>query len=131
MKPETTPQTVMIFSSPPDKLVLMVTVSPDTSTTMMLSYHDVLKPGTPKISARYFLIAFERGSSVIDVVSTCLISCVNSTTWVELAWVGVLADARVVKKSADIKLGNIEKTDRNEMRSMLSFLVKWIAVGKR
>jgi hypothetical protein len=43
----------------------------------MLSYHDVLKSGTPKISAKYCLMVCERESSVLDVDSANLISGVN------------------------------------------------------
>jgi len=120
----------MSFSSPLDRLVFIVAVSPVTSTSMMLSYHDVLKSGTPKISARYCLIASERGSSVFDVDSANLISRVNLITGLELALIAVLADANGVKKSVVMKTKAIEEINRRQMCSMVSLILKWIAVGR-
>ncbi|UCF01819.1 MAG: hypothetical protein JSV14_15895 [Deltaproteobacteria bacterium] len=131
MNPETTPQTLMIFSSPLDRLVFIVAVSPVTSTSMMLSYHDVLKPGMPKISARYCLIACERDTSVLDVPSASLLSRVNLITGSELALIVVLADVNRAKKSVDMNTKTIAEINRSEMGSMLSPFLKWIAVGRQ
>ena len=120
----------MSFSSPLDRLVFIVAVSPATSTSMMLSYHDVLKSGTPKISARYCLLACGRESSVFDVDSANLISRVNLITGVELALIAVLPDANGVKKSVVMKTMTIEEINRREMCFMFALFLKWIAVGR-
>ena len=103
MNPETTPQRLMSFSSPLDRLVFIVAVSPATSTSMMLSYQDVLKSGMPKMSARYFLMARERESSV-------------------------LANTNGVKNSVDMKTMMIEEINRRQMCFMFALL--WIVVGR-
>ena len=120
----------MSFSSPLDKLVLIVAVSAATSTSMMLSYHDVLKSGTPKISARYCLIACERGASVFAVDSATLISGVNFITGVELALMAVLAEANGVKKSVVEKTKTIGEINRRQMCFMYSLFLQWIVVGR-
>jgi len=120
----------MSFSSPLDRLVFIVAVSPATSTSMMLSYHDVLKSGTPKISARYCLMVCERESSVFDVDSASLTSGVNFITGAELALIAVLPDAKGGKKIVAMKTKTIEEINRSEMCSMVSLILKWIAVGR-
>jgi hypothetical protein len=120
----------MSFSSPLDRLVFIVAVSPATSTSMMLSYHDVLKSGTPKISARYCLMVCERESSVFDVDSASLTSGVNFITGAELALIAVLPDANGGKKSVVMKTMTIEEINRREMCFMFALFLKWIAVGR-
>jgi hypothetical protein len=110
----------MIFSSPLDRLVFIVAVSPVTSTSMTLSYHDVFKSGTPKISARYCLIACKRSLSVFDVDSADLISRVHLITGGELALIADLAEANGVKKSVDMKTKTIAEINRQEMCFILS-----------
>ena len=122
MNPETTPQRLMSFSSPLVRLVFIVAVSPETSTSMMLSYHDVLKSGTPKTSSRYCLMACERESSVFAVDCANLISGVDFMTGVELVLNTVLADANGVKKSVVMKTGTIEKINRRVMCFMFALL---------
>jgi hypothetical protein len=114
----------MSFSSPLDRLVFIVAVSPATSTSMMLSYHDVLKSGTPKISARYCLMVCERESSVFDVDSANLISGVNLIAGVELALIAVLPDANGVKKSVAMKTMTIEEINRRQMCFMFALFLK-------
>jgi hypothetical protein len=118
MNPETTPQRAMILSFPPDRLVLIVTVSPATSTPVMLSYQDVLKPGTPKMSPRYSLIASEEGSVVFDVACASRISGAHSITGIELALAVLLSPGIRVTKGAKVNIKRMEQTDRSEMNSM-------------
>lgn len=122
MNPETTPQRLINFSSPLDRLVFIVTVSPETLTSTMLSYHADLGSGTPKMSARYFLMTSERNASVIGLDFASLISWVNLIKGLEPVILWVLADANRVKKSTEVKTGSIEKT---AMTFMLS--IDWIA----
>jgi hypothetical protein len=120
----------MSFSSPLDRFVFTIAVSAVTSTSMMLSYHDALKSGTPKMSAKYCRMACERESSVFDVDSANLISGVNCITGVELALIAVLADANGVKKSVVMKPMTIEKINRRQMCFMFALFLKWIVVGR-
>ena len=72
----------------------------------------------------------ERESSVFDVDSANLISRVNLIAGVELALIAVLPDANGVKKSVVMKTMTIEEINRREMCSMVSLILKWIAVGR-
>ena len=128
MNPETTPQRLMSFSSPLDRLVFIVAVSPVTSASMILSYHDVLKSGMPKMSARYCLMACERESSVFVVDCANLISSVDSIIEVELVLIAVLADANGVKMRVVMKIRTIVEINRRVMCFMFTLLR--IVVGR-
>ena len=128
MNPETTPQRLMSFSSPLDRLVFIVAMSPVTSISMMLSYHDVLKSGTPKTSARYCLMARERKSSVFAVDCANLIPGLDFLMGVEFLMIAVLADANGVKKSVVMKTMTVEEINRREMCFM--FALFWIVIGR-
>jgi len=64
------------------------------------------------------------------VDSANLISRVNLITGLELALIAVLADANGVKKSVVMKTKAIEEINRRQMCSMVSLILKWIAVGR-
>ena len=128
MNPETTPQRLISFSSPLDRLVFIVAVSPVTSTSMILSYHAVLKSGMPKMSARYCLMDCERVSSVFVVDCANLISGVDSIIEVELVLIAVLADANGVKMRVVMKIRTIEEINRRLMCFMFTLLR--IVVGR-
>ena len=72
----------------------------------------------------------ERESSVFDVDSASLTSGVNFITGAELALIAVLPDAKGGKKIVAMKTKTIEEINRSEMCSMVSLILKWIAVGR-